>query len=123
MNLLLPMFLYIGGIWILGAYTKSIFKDAKEEFFKEKNFASMNVPLIGEGGKSKAKILDKKPVTNPDVANQNNADSNYMQGGANALPDMRGVYGNGNDIMSQAGGVMPQAGGGMGVSTTSSRRR
>ena len=116
MNLLLPMFLYIGGIWILGAYTKSIFKDAKEEFFKEKNFASMNVPLIGEGGKSKAKILDKKPVTNPDVANQNNADSNYMQGGANALPDMRGVYGNGNDIMSQAGGVMPQAGGGMGVS-------
>ena len=38
MNLLLPMFLYIGGIWILGAYTKSIFKDAKEEFFKEKSF-------------------------------------------------------------------------------------
>lgn len=111
MNLLLPMFLYIGGIFMLG---RIIFKFcAKTGDFFVKSLTSSSTQLIGDGGekKSRAKTLDKKPLTNPDVTPQNN--NNYMQTGASGIHDMKGV---GYNTADQAGGGMPQAGGGMGVS-------
>lgn len=108
MNLLLPMFLHIGGAVVLVGIIKLLLAKSKEVVIR--SMSSAGIQLLGDGleKKSKAKILDKKPVTNPEVANQNNTtNNNYMQGGANRLPDMRGV---GYDM---AGGAMPQAGGGL----------
>ena len=106
MNLLVPMFLYIGGVIVMSKIVIPFISQTVKIFAK--TISSSSTQLIGEGSekKSKVKFLDKEPVTNPEVANQNNTNNNYMQGGANRLPDMRGV---GYDM---AGGTMPQAGGG-----------
>lgn len=113
MNLLVPMFLYIGGVIVMSKIVIPFISQTVKIFAK--TISSSSTQLIGEGSekKSKVKFLDKKPVTNPEVANQNNTNNNnnnnYMQGGANRLPDMRGV---GYDMPD---GAMPQMGGGLSV--------
>ena len=103
MNLLFSMFLIIGAIWCMGEIVGSVWQQVI--MINNSNSSSTKLLGIGDGEKkSKVKMFDKKPVSNPEVENKNN-NNNYMQGTSSRIPDMRGVgYGSTNESMSQLGG-------------------
>lgn len=121
MNLLLTIFLSIasvvGGYWIMKSQLKKAISMSLHGYSSSKLIGG------GEGERPKAKILDKAPLSNPEVSGSPASANVGTEVGfsQNRIPMMRGVD-NGNvnggvpATQSTAGGMgMPAMGGGMGV--------
>ena len=120
MNLLLTIFLSIasvvGGYWIMKSQLKKAISMSLHGYSSSKLIGG------GEGERPKAKILDKAPLSNPEVSGTPASANVGTEVGfsQNRIPMMRGVD-NGNinggvpATQSAAGMGMPAMGGGMGV--------
>ena len=120
MNLLLTIFLSIasvvGGYWIMKSQLKKAISMSLHGYSSSKLIGG------GEGERPKAKILDKAPLSNPEVSGTPASANVGTEVGfsQNRIPMMRGVD-NGNinggvpATQSAAGMGMPAMGGGMGA--------